>query len=471
MIDTVGKAMVWAASASRVGVAFTTERNPGETYAHHEALRSLVRAAALAAGFGDMTPAVPLSSIISPGDVVLLKPNWVLHYNKSGATMDCMVTHPAFILAVLAEVVAAGARRVIIADAPIQSAEFDKLAPPDWCAAAAGIAGKTALDILDFRSTVSSYQGSMLVSRGGLRDPERFVEFDLGKDSLLERISTPAGRFRNTSYNADDLARVQRPGVHRFLLCKEPFEVDVVLNLPKLKAHAKAGVTAALKNLVGINGDKNFLPHHRIGGSAIGGDCYKGFKPFKRIGEALLDAANRRIGTRGYVIAGRAGMLMNAVHGGDLEGKWWGNDTTWRMVLDLNRLLVYGDADGKLHDAPRRQVYSLTDAIVAGERNGPLAPEPAPLGAVTFASNSVHADAAHLALMRFDIERVPLVREAFAAMRYPLVAQALGATEVCCDGRRYTLDSTAEELGRDFRPPDGWLGRVEGPSHKRAATH
>lgn len=58
------------------------------------------------------------------------------------------------------------------------------------------------------------------------------------------------------------------------------------------------------------------------------------------------------------------------------------------MVLDLNRILVYGDAHGAVHDAPQRKIFSLTDGIVAWDRNGPLAPEP--LGVVTFTSNAAH---------------------------------------------------------------------------------
>jgi len=34
-----------------------------------------------------------------------------------------------------------------------------------------------------------------------------------------------------------------------------------------LKLHRKAGITCALKNLIGINGNKEYLPHHRLGGS------------------------------------------------------------------------------------------------------------------------------------------------------------------------------------------------------------
>jgi uncharacterized protein (DUF362 family) len=443
---------------SRVGIAL---HSGDRLYSDLPRLRALVREAAIAAGLGTLDPDAPLADIIPPGGSVLLKPNWVLDYNKSGATMDCMVTHPMFILAVLAEAVEARAGKVIIADAPIQNANFEALAPASWRAQAAAIASPVPCEILDFRNTIATRGESQMRTQSGLRDPSRFVEFDLGVDSLLEPISTAENKFRNTNYDPDEMAKVQAPGMHRFLLCKEPFEADVILNLPKLKTHGKGGVTAALKNLVGMNGDKNYLPHHRVGGSALGGDCYEGLKPFKRLAERLLDAANRRINRPGYVTAVRGSELANRVHGGDLEGKWWGNDTTWRMVLDLNRILLYGDTNGVMHDVQQRRVFSITDAIVAGQRNGPLAPEPIDLGVVSFAANSAHADAAHLALMKFVPERIPLVREAFGAMRYPVAGAALRDTRIWCAGAAYDLDSAGDRFGREFRAADGWFGRVE----------
>ena len=294
------------ADRTEVAVAVGPTPAPGDrsasvrTYASQDLLRALIREAAVGAGLGQVDPSVPFADIIKPGGVVLLKPNWVLHVNHSGAGMGCMVTHPSFVLAALEEVLAARPGRVLIADAPIQSADFDRLVTPEWRRQVCAVAGETPVEILDLRNTVAARMGGILTSQGGRRNPSRFVLFDLGRDSLLEAVSSAAGRFRCTSYDPDDMSRVQGPGVHKFLLCKEPFEVDVILSLPKLKAHAKAGVTAALKNVVGLNGDKNYLPHHRVGGSALGGDCYGGLKPFKRLAEWLLDQANRRIGRPAY---------------------------------------------------------------------------------------------------------------------------------------------------------------------------
>jgi uncharacterized protein (DUF362 family) len=446
---------------SRVGLAFMPEASASHPYGSIEAVRKVVREAMIAGGLGRVDPSRPLSDIVQPGMTVLLKPNWVLHENRSGRTMDCMITHPTFLLAVLQEVIASGAGHVLIADAPIQGARFELIAPEALHQSVREIAGSVPVDLIDLRNVVATVVGRRLDTVGERRPADRFVLFTLGSESCLEAISVRDGIFRNTCYDSRDMARIQRRGEHRFLLCREPFEVDVILNLPKLKAHAKAGVTAALKNLVGLNGDKNFLPHHRVGGSSLGGDCYEGLRPLKRIAEFFLDMANRRIGRGSYVPWAMAAAAFKKMQSGDLEGKWHGNDTTWRMVLDLNRILVYGRPDGTLAATPQRRLYSLTDAIIAGEGNGPLAPEEVWLGAVTFAENSVFADLVHTALMRFDWRRMALVREAFASMQYPLVAAQPDELVVDCKGQSLALGDVSSRYGRTFRPPDRWKGHIE----------
>ena len=102
-----------------------------------------------------------------------------------------------------------------------------------------------------------------------------YVIFDVGKDSYLEPITNDKKNlFRVNNYDPDRLAESHRAGVHKYCITKELFEADIIFSLPKVKTHQKAGITAALKNLVGLNGDKDYLPHHRIGGTEIGGDCY-----------------------------------------------------------------------------------------------------------------------------------------------------------------------------------------------------
>src|SRR5262249_446314 len=97
---------------------------------------------------------------------------------------------------------------------------------------------------------------------------------DLAEDSFLEDIAEHSGQFRVSMYKPSVMAEHHRAGKHEYLVTKRIFEADLVVNLPKLKTHAKAGLTGALKNLVGINGHKESLPHHIKGSYFSGGDGY-----------------------------------------------------------------------------------------------------------------------------------------------------------------------------------------------------
>lgn len=53
-----------------------------------------------------------------------------------------------------------------------------------------------------------------------------------------------------------------------------------------------------MKILVGVNGDKDYLPHHRLGAKGYGGDCYPGYNILRSCSEYLLDMSNRHIGEK-----------------------------------------------------------------------------------------------------------------------------------------------------------------------------
>ena len=97
-----------------------------------------------------------------------------------------------------------------------------------------------------------------------------------------------------------------------------------------------------------------------------------------------------------------------------LTAGWYGNDTTWSMVLDLNKIAIYGKADGTLSDKPQRQIYSITDAIIGGQGNGPLNPVPLPLGFLGFSNSSPLNDLCFSSLMGFDFKKLPLIMNSFS---------------------------------------------------------
>lgn len=446
-----------------VAVLSTAERKGSPLYCTG-AVREAIQSAMREAGLGHHDSACPLTDIIVPGATVLLKPSWVLHRHQSGKTMDCMVTHPAFIEVVLDEVLATKPGRVIIGDAPIQSCQFDVVAPPQWIAR---LKAKTEarVEFMDFRRhrVMRSDLADGVLENA--RSEDRYVLFDLGQDSLLDPISDKKPRFRVTDYDPRVLAQTHRRGKHQYLLCKEAFEADVIINLPKLKTHRKTGITGALKNLVGLNGNKDYLPHHRLGGTALGGDCYPGYAPLKRMAEFCLDQANRRVNTRGYRKWHERAYRVLGWHRRlgeeEIEGGWYGNDTIWRMVLDLNRILAYGRVDGTLADTRQRRIYTITDAIIAGQGEGPLSPEPLALGLVTFATSSTFADLVHAGLLGMDYQRIPLVRDAFGRFRYPLTDCGPEECIVRANGVEMSWNQAAQRFGKPARPPRGWSGHVE----------
>ena len=322
----------------------------------------------------------PLGALIPPQAKILIKPNWVYHQNQSGAGLDCLLTHSSFIGAAAKYAALTKPAQLIIGDAPIQGCDFEqlcRLAGIDELADRLRLHG-LQFSIADFRRTILKGNSVIHQQSEDVRELGHFILFDLKQDSLLEPLSADADKFRVTMYNPDLLQRTHSAGRHQYLIAREVVEADVVINLPKLKTHRKACVTGALKNLIGVNGNKEYLPHHRKGGLQSHGDCYAGQPGWKRATEDLLDAANRH--PSGVVQASlswmaRAARRIAARLGADenLEGSWYGNDTIWRTCLDLQRIVRYGRLDGSLGATPQRTVISVTDAIIGGEGEGPLA--------------------------------------------------------------------------------------------------
>jgi hypothetical protein len=264
-------------------------------------------------------------------------------------------------------------------------------------------------------------------------------------------------------------------GHNEYLLSETVLRADLVVNLPKLKTHKKTGVTLALKNLVGINGDKNLLPHHCVGATSVGGDEYPGGSVLDRARSLATELARgllkRGLGSK-VVRLGRR--LENAARGDAFprSGNWHGNRTTWRMCVDLNRCLYYSDARGAHFDAkaPVRTVLSVIDGVVAGEGEGPLAPHDVPLGAVIAATDPVALDLVALRLMGFDERRLPKVWEPMrdetlriTAVREPSDVEVW---EVDASGFAATRRRLAEIAAeRPFVAHSGWRGYVErGPT-------
>lgn len=387
------------------------------------------------------------------GKRVLLKPNWVKHSSKSSDEI-CLRTHDQFTLAVLKIVLENGPSEIVIGDAPIQGCKWEKMISGDFLKSIRDLSQKynIPVHVKDFRRVTFDTSLNNLVTE---RNPlSAYLIFDLGKQSYLEPISgSGRNRFRVTNYNPDRFIDSHGPGMHKYCITRELFDADVVISLPKVKTHQKSGITAALKNIVGLNGDKDFLPHHRIGGEGIGGDCYPGKNPLRYWAELASDNANRNRGKTVYWFWIRLSSLLwrlslpTKVH--DLAAAWYGNDTTWRMVMDLNQIATLGKSDGSLSDLPQRKMFSFCDGIIGGQSDGPLKPEPLPLGIICLSNNSGITDLSMATLMGFDFRKIPLLTAAYKLLNIKEVDFIFNSSPIQFDELRKHSIVTL--------PPPGWI--------------
>jgi len=375
-----------------------------------------------------LSPDNPFQKWLAPGGCAVIKPNWVLDVNRGGGSMDCLVTNSTLIESLIrwcAEGML-GQGRVIVGDCPIQGCDFQALMRHTRMNEVVQAIGrdypKLTLEIADWRLTVLRRNGEScghpVYTDQTLRDcqvevSEKYTVLDTGEESFLEEISDCSDRFRVTMYKPSLLQSHHRLGTHQYLVRNEVLDADLLINLAKMKTHEKAGLTGAMKNLVGVNGHKEFLPHHIKGSYFSGGDSYCRDNWFAARAEDVYDALWERCGgmskwRRWYVNKIYVALRVAArLSGGDrmAPGGWCGNDTVWRMILDLNHLLFFGEKRS-------RHILNVVDGIVAGEGNGPLHPTAKPAGVLLVGENPAYVDAVIAKLMGYNLARVPTVYHA-----------------------------------------------------------
>lgn len=368
----------------------------------------------------------PLQSLIKPGQIALIKPNWVRDYNPLGHNLDSLITHTSLIAHLIDFLAKAMANQgtIIIGDAPLQNCNFKKLIQNSGIEAVIKDAQQKYPEIKflieDWRLTTMKKSQSLRIwkiqnelDKLGPNDTHTHRLVDLGKESFFEEVIEYTDRFRVTKYKPSLISRHHASAQHEYLVTNRIFEANLIINLAKMKTHIKAGLTGALKNLVGINGHKEYLPHHIKGSYFEGGDNYctpskiknkyenvydnywenfNKLSPFQKVTKSFYLKCLETLGFAGFD-------KTNA-------GSWRGNDTVWRTILDLNHLLYFW------RPSPSHRIINIVDGIVAGEGEGPLIPEPKKVGLLMGGENPAYIDAAMARLMGYNISRIPTVYHA-----------------------------------------------------------
>lgn len=410
---------------------------------------------------------------------IVLKPNWVLHETDPRFPIAALVTD--------ARVIAAAARacarifpkaRITVCDCPLQRADWPRLC--DQTGLASHIRQLTdefgsRISFHDLRQEVLTYDHGRLVPVAGVPhgDPAGYREVRLGSTSHFEEISAAAGRFSIHDHDRRKAQANHQKGDHRYYVSQTILDADLIINLPKWKTHSKSGLTGALKNLVGINGDKAYLPHFRQGAPQWGGDEYTDRGRWLAWVQNSLREVTREKAWWAYRLLQPGWRLIKAgrtrlrrLFGSEMPpdyyvggGAWYGNETIWRMIYDLNMVVQRLDASGQLQSAPQRHYFCIVDGLVAGEGDGPLYPKPRPVDWLVCGDDPFAVDATLAWFMGYDPSRLQILRHRAAFMGPQWGDFELEDLEVVLDGRRELLKDCT--LNFAFQPPPGWIGHVE----------
>ena len=282
--------------------------------------------------------------------------------------------------------------------------------------------------------------------------------------------------MRVTNYDPDILNSHHNSDVHEYAIAEDVLEADVIINMPKCKTHRKAGVTASLKNMVGVCARKEYLPHHTNGAKLDDeikrGDAYLSPTIFRRIEDFLLDWKNRFSQTRKKPLIAFVLQVFIRINnflshilsmGKDekfSEGSWYGNTTISKTITDLNKIIFFANKKGDISSGKKRRYLIVADMIIAGDKEGPLLPNANPIGLIGVGENPVIFDEVIATIYRAKMDYMHTIKQArkTADSKYPLVQnEEIG---VIVSNNSFWNNKTWKEISEnallDIRPTSGW---------------
>ena len=414
----------------------------------------------------------PFSEFINIRDKIIIKPNLVFDKHPLGKEGTlCTITHASVIRPIIDYILLAtgGNCKITICDVPLQTANWNRLITESGLKFLVDYYHLKEINIqlLDLRREISYTEDEIIVKRDFKdRDPLGYVYVDLGNKSELMPIIKNYKKFEITDYGKGTVPVHHNPNKNEYCIPKTILNADVFINVPKIKTHRKAGLTCAMKNLIGINGDKRWIAHHRSGSIKSGGDEYLEFRfktwfkwyfwAFLKRYKILLPFTKIVKKTYQYFILKGNTLSEISMKESDeiMEGSWFGNDTIWRCILDINKILFYANKEGEMTPKVQRRYFCLVDGIVSCEKECPMHGIPKKTGTIMAGFNSVAIDKICADLMGFDYKKIPQIREGFKNEYFELAPFKPGEIVIFSN-----IDY--KNLNLKFEPTIGWKGYIE----------
>lgn len=420
----------------------------------------------------------PLGDIIKPGDTVLIKPNLVMDKNYvEELGTDCLYTHPSVVAPIIDYVISAlkGKGKIIVGDAPMQDCNFRRLERESGYGSLIDFYQRKGVDIelIDFRGVKGKIVSG--VRHTSMEQKETGIIVNLGDISEHSSEKSRIDKFRITNYDPRVMHNHHTKKFHEYCITKYLLEADVVINMPKPKTHRKAGMTGALKNNIGVNVRKEYLPHHTMGSIDEGGDEYSKRSTIRGLRSRIIDRINIMEAEEKYKQAKIFRYIMKALMvviqfcpEDYVEGNWYGNDTISKTIIDINRIVMYADKEGIIRRDKQRKNLVVGDMIVSGEKEGPLMPTAKPVGIIIAGVDPVIFDKVLARFMGFDFNKIPtIVRAVDTADRlYPLTeSRYRGGENVIVASNNNVISRRIKDIPQneffDFEPTSGWKGYIE----------
>lgn len=419
----------------------------------------------------------PFKDIVSPGDTVLIKPNMVI-VPKNERAQNYVTTHASVIRPIIDYVWKAldGDGKIVVGDAPQAETDFDDVIRKN------GIKGMIDelkhrginVEYKDFRDLKVKMSDGVWVDEVPIAYHPGNKVINLGKNSMFYNPSEVKQiKYCGGGYNFEKTRKHHCGETQEYRVSKEVLDADVVISIPKMKTHKKAGITCCMKNLVGINVDKDYLPHYTMGDSHDGGDemptlvgarywlikiinflklniLYKHWKQIGKLVSKLLKYFDRKQKDDDELYAkNSAKNIFTRLSGNDIfQGAWSGNDTIWKMILDLNKIFLYVDKDGNLCDKPVRKVFYIVDGIICGAGDGPMEPQPVNAGLIVAGDNAFNIDMAILELFGIDSDKIPLYHHAVFEKHWLVPFE--------CSKKEIIIKSNNGKFDKKLLAPTGW---------------
>ena len=431
----------------------------------------------------------PFRGYIKQGGIVVIKPNLVLQESGRLLGTHCLMTHASVIRPVidylhLLQVTDKIDFRIVIGDVPIQGANFNEILKQTGLKTLQefySIEFGLNLEILDLRHKIVTIDNSgFYIPLPAEGDKLGYTKIHI-ENSFLQEIVVDYKKFGAPGYGLNETnSQIESSGLHYYHIANTILAADLFINIPKLKTHKKAGITAAMKNLIGINGEKAWIPHFRRGSIRNGGDEFDDkqvllktitskayvilrnrsrllWKIAKRINDTIIKYFRKDLRKSSNLTDYERKALFL------LDGNWYGNDTLWRPILDLNYLLYVFDKNGIKSKVKARNYICITDGIIAGEGDGPLDPLPKNAGILALSENPVINDICLSRIMGFDWEKIPQLKN---SVRLKKIFSFNGDPDSIKiiqsdDSTEHKMIDFNRLPALDFIPPPGWLGHIE----------